>query len=339
MIRRIAPVLLTLSLAALASAPRLHAQASQNASSSSAMPRDARIETVSYDLRALSRIANLAKDLSDSRQVMLAILDADIESLRMPREDGTYRWASLQREEASRVSDQKDIERVSTEKELREVTVTAPKAYRLVVSVPSKRNLISANNRVYIRNAVVDSTGFDGKTTHHEIPVNAWVNPGDSNGIALSEIGKSVKAMVELGVESGNKKAVAEVALLQAKLVDDPTSPYFPAAKRLLQIRETAAAKDIDRGRLKNGVDEALLALPGELDRRATEMAAAEEQRKQTAARGSIGPGDATPDVIDTVAEALRLLGGTLDDQAQGRARLTELINKLRPPANPAPQP
>jgi hypothetical protein len=339
MIRRIAPVLLTLSLAAPGSAPQLYGQTSQAMPSSSSMPQDARIETVSYDLRALNRIANLAKDLGDSRQVMLAILDADIESLRMPREDGTYRWASLQREEASRVSDQKDIERVSTEKELREVAVTAPKAYRLVVSVPSKRNLISANNRVYIRNVEVDSTGFDGKTSHHEIPVNAWVNPGDSNGIALPEIGRSVKAMAELGVESGNKKAVAEVALLQAKLVDDPTSPYFPAVKRLLQIREVVAAKDIDRGRLKNAVDEALLALPGELDKRAGEMTAAEEQRKQMAAKGAIGPGDATPDVTDTVAEALRLLGGTLEDQAQGRAKLTELINKLRPPTNPAPQP
>jgi hypothetical protein len=339
MIRRIAPVLLTLSLAAPGLAPQLYAQTSQATASSSSIPLDARIETVSYDLRALSRIANLAKDLGDSRQVMLAILDADIESLRMPREDGTYRWASLQREEASHVSDQKDIERVSTEKELREVTVTAPKAYRLVVSVPSKRNLISANNRVYIRNVEVDSTGFDGKTTHHEIPVNAWVNPGDSNGIALPEIGKSVKAMAELGVESGNKKAVAEVSLLQAKLVDDPTSPYFPAVKRLLQIRESAASRDIDRGRLKNAVDEALLALPGELDKRSAEIAATEEQRKQMTARGAIAPGDATPDVVDSVVEASSLLGGTLEDQAQGRAKLTELINKLRPPTNPAPQP
>jgi len=330
MTRRIAPVLLIVTLAALGLARQAAAQA---------LPRDARIETVSYDLRALSRIANLGKDLSDSRQVMLAILDADIESLRMAREDGTYRWASLQREEASRVKDEKDIERVSTEKELREVTVTAPKAYRVVVTVPTKRNLISANNRVYIRNVLVDSTGFDGKTTHQEIPVNAWVNPGDSNGIALSEIGRTVKATVELGVESGNKKSVAEVALLQAKLVDDPTSPYFPAVKRLLQIREMAAAKEIDRGHLKNAVDEALLALPGELDKRTAEMAAAEEQRKQMVARGAIGPGDATPDVIDAVAEALRLLGGTLEDQAQGRAKLTELVNRLRPPTTPAPQP
>src|SRR5204863_4103969 len=130
------------------------------------------------------------------------------------------------------VKDQKAVERVQSEKELREVTVTATRAYRVEVSVPTKRNLVSANNRVFIRNVIVDSTGFDGKTTHQEIPVNAWVNPGDANGIALAEIGKSVKATAELGVESGNKVAVAQVAVVQAKLIDDPNSPYFPAAKR-----------------------------------------------------------------------------------------------------------
>src|SRR6266516_3568195 len=94
----------------------------------------------------LSLIAPAA-ELNDSRQVMLAIIDNDVETLREKRDDDTYRWASLQREEASRVKDQKAVERVQSEKELREVTVTATHAYRVEVSVPAKRNLVSANNR------------------------------------------------------------------------------------------------------------------------------------------------------------------------------------------------
>lgn len=70
---------------------------------------------------------------------MLAMIDADVEALREQREDDTYRWASLQREEASRVKDEKAIERVQTEKELREVTLSAPNAYRVEVRVPTKR--------------------------------------------------------------------------------------------------------------------------------------------------------------------------------------------------------
>ncbi len=297
-----------------------------------ALPRDAKIDQVDGDFRALSRIAALSKDLNDDRQVMQAMVDNDLELLREKRPDDTYRWASLQREEAGRVKDQKGIDRVQSEKELREVTISAPNAYRVEVSLPTKRNLVSGNNRVWVRNVIVDSTGADGKTTHHEIAVNQWVNPGDSTGVALPEIGKSVKATVELGVETGEKHAVADVALLQAKLVDDPSSPYYPAVKRLLQIRDVLNAKGIDRGLLKSTTDEALLSLPGELDKRNAEMAAALERRKQTQATGTVVQGDASPDVIAALQEVTRLLGGTLQDQTDARTKLQALIDKLQPP-------
>ena len=289
---------------------------------------DEKMDQVAADFRTLSRIAALATNLNDSRQVMLAIVDNDLESLRERRADDTYRWASLQRVEASRVKDQKSIERVQSEKELREVTLTAPNAYRVEVSVPTKQSLVSRNNRVYIRNVIVDSTGFDGKSTHQEIAVNEWVNPGDAHGVPLPEIGKSVKATVELGVESGDKHAVADVALLQAKLTDDPTSPYFPAVQRLLKIREVVVARDLNRGMLKTTTDEALLSLPGELEKRTAEMAASAERRKQSA--GAITAGDASPDVLAALQQISRLLGGTLQEQTEARTKLQAIIDSLQ---------
>src|SRR5215212_2775842 len=233
---------------------------------------DRNIENLRNDLHALSRIVGVAEDLGRSRQVLLAIVDANIETLRGPRGDGTYQWASLQREEGGRVTDEKTIEHVYTETALREVTLTGANGYRVEVIVPKKRGTFAANNRVWVRNVLVDSTGFDGKITHHEIPINQWVNPGDATGGPLPEIGKSVKATVELGVESGSKAAVATVALVQAKLVDDPKSAYYPAVMKLLQIRELAAARDMNRGALKNTIDEAILALLGELEKRTAEQ-------------------------------------------------------------------
>ena len=291
---------------------------------------DARVDQAAADFRTLSRIAALASNLNDARQVMLAIVDNDLDSLRERRPDDSYRWASLQREEASRVKDQKSIERVSTEKELREVTLTAPNAYRLEVSVPTKQSLFSSNNRVYVRNVMIDSTGFDGKITHHDIPVDAWVAPGDSNGVALPEIGKSVKATVELGVESGDKRAVADVALLQAKLVDDPASPYFPVVQRLLKTREVLTQRDLNRGFLKTTVDEALLSLPGEMEKRTAQQAALAERRKTLT--GVVGAGDASPDVLAALQEVARLLGGNLQDQTDARTKLQALIDSLQPP-------
>ncbi|HWW61112.1 MAG TPA: hypothetical protein VN181_07085 [Thermoanaerobaculia bacterium] len=281
------------------------------------------------DLHALARIGDLSKDLPDSRQVILAITDENIETLRERRADGTYRWASLQRVEASRVSEERAIEKVSTETELRNVTVSAPNAYRVEVRAPAKRSLVSANNRVYVRSVIVDSTSFDGKTSHQEIAVNAWVNPGDTNGVALTEIGKSVKATAELGVESGDKRAVAEVSLVQAKLVDDPASPNFPAVRRLLQIRDIAAAKEIQRGALKSTIDEALLSLPGELEKRAAEQARALEERKSE--NGAITAADASPDVTKALGEIARMMNGTLQEQSDARVRLQQLIESLSP--------
>lgn len=325
------PVLLLLGFTALAQEP------------AAPVERDKNIEMVAADLHAVGRVAALASDLGDTRQVLLAIVDSDVEALRMPRGDGTYQWASLQREEGGRIKDEKTIEHVHTEDVLRYVTVSGANGYRVVVTVPRKRGTFAANNRVWVRNVLVDSTGFDGTTSHHEIPVNAWVNPGDANGVALPEIGKSVKATVELGVESGSKAAVAEVAMLQAKLVDDPNGPYFPAIHRFHQIREFAAAKEINRGFLKNAIDEALLAVPGELAKRTAEQEAAARLRKQMAetgtTTGSIHLGDATPDVVVSLGDISRMLSGTLEEQTEARARLEALITNLKPPSVAAQPP
>ncbi|MBV8517822.1 MAG: hypothetical protein JO197_10525 [Acidobacteria bacterium] len=324
----VASALSLCSLAAIAQQP-------QNPSGVPALPSDANMDLVASDLRTVARVAGVAEDLGRVRQVLLDILDSDIKTLRGPREDGTYQWASLQREEGGRVSDEKSVEYVFSEKVLREVTLTGANAYRVEVSVPKKRGTFQANNSVFVRNVIVDSTLFDGRTVHHEIPINVWVEPGDATGGPLPEIGKSVKALVELGVEKGDKQAVAKVSLVQAKLADDPNSPYYPAVTRLVAIRDLAAAKEINRGQLKNAADEALVALPGELEKRNAQLAAADEQRKQMAAngtmRGSIALGDATPDVVNELTEIQRLMNGTVAEQAEGRDRLTKLIAGLTP--------
>ena len=301
---------------------------------------DKNITMIANDLHALGRVTSVAKDLGDSRQILLAIVDNDVETLRSPRGDGTYQWASLQREEGGRVRDEKTIEHVHTEKELRYVTVTGSNGYRVEVTVPRKRGTFAANNRVWVRNVIADLTAFDGRTSHHEIPVNAWVNPGDATGVALPDIAKSAKITAELGVESGSKAAVAEVSLVQAKLVDDPASPYAPAVKKLLQVRDLAAERDMNRGAIKNTIDEALLTLPGELEKRTAEQEEAARVRRQMAesgtTTGSIHLGDATPDVVRELSEIGRLLGGTLQEQTDARARLDALVTKLRPATQPS---
>ena len=295
---------------------------------------------LSADLKAISRTAELADDLGDVRQVMLAMIDQQIGWLREPKTDGTYRWASLQREEGGRRTEEKALERVWTESELHEVSISAPSAFRMLISVPSKRGVFASNNRVFVRNVVIDSIDADGKNKRTDLPVHVWVDPGDSHGVAIPEIERSVKATANLGVESGGSRAVAEVILLEPTLADDPLNPYFPAVRRLVDMRTIVTRGDIRRGELKTAADEALLDLPGELEKRVASQQEAMERRLTIAMGGellgTIEIGDASPDVVAKLERILRLLSGPLEEQAGARTELEELIRQLQPAAAPA---
>lgn len=302
-----------------------------------------RIQSLRDDLVTIARVSELAENLGENRQVLTAILDHQIETLREPRGDGTYRWASLEREEGGRKTEEKHLERVHSEETLDQVSVSASNAYRLAVALPQKRGLLSANSRVFVRNAVIDWTAFDGTSHKTDLPIDAWIEPGATHDLALPEIGSNVHATVHLGVESGGKRAVAELSLLEAKLVDDPANPYYSAIRRLVDIRTIAGRKDIRRGELEIAVDEALLTLPGELEKRVAEQQAQIAEREAAvlagAPRGSIEVGDAAPDVIAALREIGRKLAGTLEEQAAARADLEALTTALAPPLTTSVQP
>lgn len=71
------------------------------------------------------------------------------------------------------------------------------------------------------------------------------------------------------------------------------------------------------------------------MERRAAEQARLAEERRQAAltgtTTGTIAVGDATPDVTRELGEIARLLAGTLQEQADARARLDALLARLRP--------
>ena len=52
---------------------------------------------------------------------------------------------------------------------------------------------------------------------------------------------------------------------------------------------------------------------------------------------GNIMVGDATPDVIAELAEIARLSKGTVEEQAEARTRMDDLIGRLRPAAGVQP--
>lgn len=299
----------------------------------------ARLASIAVDFKSIERIADLCENFQACNPVIQKITEQNLEMLREARTDGSYRWASFQRVEARRSENEININRVHSEQDLDVIEVTGKRAYSVVVSVPQKRGIFRANSKVFVRDITAEQTSADGTMTSKEIPVGVWIDPGDSHTVPLDEISSSTKARVRVGVEAGGTKAVASAALLQAGLVDDPLNPYFPAVKRFNAIEAIASEKNPSRGQLKTVAQEAYLEVPGEMEKfiaaRDAKIALMKQLAETGEKVGTIALGDATPDVVHEIAEANKLLSGTVEQQAAGRALLEALVMKLSPPVPP----
>ncbi|MBI2212670.1 MAG: hypothetical protein HYU52_03415 [Acidobacteria bacterium] len=300
-----------------------------------------KMSDVAVDFKAIFRMAEFCDNLEPCAPVIRKVVEQNLDMLREPRSDGSYRWASFQRVEAGRISDEKEILKVSTEATLDTIELAGKHSFSVVVTAPRKRSLISANNKIFVRDVIAEITSGDGKIRTAEIPVGVWVNPGDSHSVPLDEIAASARVKVNIGVESGTKKAVASVALLQAGLVDDPLNPHHPAVKRLNVLNSIVKEKPVNRGQLKATAEEAVLELPGEMEKlmklREIEVKRMRELAEGGEATGVVAIGDATPDVVHELGKAAKLLSGTLTEQEEGRKMLDSLIQQLSPPPPPAP--
>ncbi|MFA6955464.1 MAG: hypothetical protein WC538_06285 [Thermoanaerobaculia bacterium] len=299
-----------------------------------------KLSDIAVDFKAIARMAEFCDDLAPCAPVIRKVVEQNLDTLREPRTDGTYRWASFARIEANHTSLEKEILKVSTESTLDTIELTAKHVFRVVVSAPKKRNIVSSNNKIFVKGVVAEMTGGDGKVRTSEIPVGVWIAPGDSHSVPLDEIAASARVKVSIGVESGTKKAVASVALLEASLVDDAQNPYYPAVKRLNVINTIVKEKTVSRGQLKAVTEEAVLELPGEMQRMMELRDVNIKRMKQAAEAGQltgmVAVGDATPDVVHDLASAAKLLSGTVAEQEEGRKALESLIQKLSPPPPPA---
>ena len=324
-------------------APFTMAQETPSVSSESPVLDQAKLAGIAVDFKAIERIADLCEHFEACNPVIQKITEQNLEMLREARKDGSYRWASFQRVEARRSEKEIDINRVHSEQDLDVAEVTGKRAYSVVVSVPKKRGVFLANSKVFVRDITAEQTSADGTTTSKEIPVGVWVNPGDSHTVPLDEISSSTRAKIRVGVSAGGTKAVASAALLQAGLVDDPLNPYHPAVKRFNAIAAIANEKNPSRGQLKTVAQEAYLEVPGEMEKftaaRDAKIALMKKLAETGEKAGTIALGDATPDVVHEIAEANKLLSGTVEQQAAGRALLEALVMKLSPPVPPVATP
>ena len=196
------------------------------------------VSRVADDARVVDRVAEAShKDLPTD--LLRRIVNEDIELLRGKRSDGSYQHAGYERMEASRSSESfsVDSEKKETVMEIRGAFV-----YRLLINVPSRRMLITHNRRIYVDRVEIEIVPQSGNTRKTQTAkIGAWIEPGSSQTVDFDEIARQATVRVfSHGDEAGYGNV--SLTLTEARIFDDPTSPYADAV-----LSEKAILRGIEK--------------------------------------------------------------------------------------------
>jgi hypothetical protein len=279
------------------------------------------VEQVVNDAMVIDRVAEVSKrDLPTD--LLKRIIDEDIELLRGRRPDGSYEYATYERFEAGRIT--KDFSVQAREDKMETNEVRGANVYRVIVEVPSRRMLVRRNRPVWVERIDVEFIAQGGAQVQNQsFEVKAWLQPGEVRPVDLPAIARQATARVIATGDKDGGYGNLEIALVQARIVDLPSSPYAEAV---------ASAKALQRA-LNNGE------LP-------SVRASAQRMRDALGASGTIAVIGARPAPVETASEMpdtatqleLRtelqliedLLTGNESERREGMDKLHQMVRRMR---------
>jgi hypothetical protein len=206
--------------------------------------RDVDVAQVYEDVRVIRRVASVSgQDLP--RGILHQLIDESVERLRGKADERNYAYATWTRLESSRVSASRTVKKekdgVSTIVEL-----TAPSAYRLEITVPSRRYVAARNRPLQLDSVITEYTNAAGRRTIEQFALARPISPGESTSVDLPEIGWNVTARLKARAEEeAGGHGTVELALIAPTLVDEPASPYAAPTANLLAMKAAVRSTDI----------------------------------------------------------------------------------------------
>jgi len=276
---------------------------------------DIPIARIVDDAKAIERIAAASKH-DMPHDIMKRILNDDIESLRGHRSDGTYEYAGFERFDSGRTSQSFSVQPKDQTLEIRGSFV-----YKLQIEAPSRRMLLMTRNRhIYLDRVEVDYLPVTGAQTTQKMKLDAWLEPGQSKTVDFEAIAR--QATVRLFAHADEKEGYGNVnlTLVQARVFDNPDSPYADAvasAKAILRALDHDDVPSIRAmaTRMANDLQPSVASTVSVTAPRTAESGNAVQQQE-----------------MYTELQAIEdLLTGTDAEKRQGIDRLHQLIRKLRP--------
>ena len=274
------------------------------------------VARVSEDAKVVDRVAEVNKrDLP--RDLLRRIVNEDIDLLRGKRSDGTYQYAAYEKMEASRVTDSFSVD---PEKKETVLEVRGPFVYRLTLSAPSRRMLVTRNRRVWVDRVEIEYVPEKDPAKKSQIVnVGAWIEPGTSKNIDLDDIARQATVRVHAHAdESGYGNLV--LTLIQARVFDDPHSPYADAV-----ASEKAILRAIDHDDVAS-----MRAMAQRIAGTLQPSAVASVPVKPAPASVDVVAPRADPDLLAELQAIEDLLTGNETERRQGLDRLHQLVRRLR---------
>ena len=288
------------------------------------------VARVAEDARVIDRVAQASKrDLP--RDLLKRIVNEDIDLLRGKRADQTYQYASFDRQEADRVSNSYSIEASSDNEKLTRVEFRGEFVYRLILTLPTRRMLVTKNKKVWVDHVDIEYIPIGAAASKlQSVRVEEWLEPGQSRSFELPEVARQATIRVFARSDKQAGYGNIDLTLLVAKIFDNADSPYADAV---------ATAKAILRA-LDNGEIPSIRSMATRLY---------EDLRPKIAVASvtpipSPGPASSTVEVPAPRIEAAPsieiylelqsiedLLTGTDGEKRQGLDKLHQLVRRLRP--------
>ena len=282
-----------------------------------AVAADIPIARVIDDAKAVERVAAASKH-DMPHDLLKRILNDDIEALRGRHTDGTYEYAGFERFDSGRITQAVSVQPKDQTLEIRGAFV-----YKLQIEAPSRRMLLlTKNRRVYLDRVEIDYLPVTGAQTTQKMKLDTWLEAGQSKTVDFDAIAR--QATVRLFAHADEKEGYGNVVLtlVQARVFDNPDSPYADAV---------ASAKAILRALDHDDVS----SMRAMATRMVNDLQPSVTVTASVPARTTTSDASATQktdlEMYNELQAIEDLLTGTDAEKRQGIDRLHQLVRKLRP--------
>lgn len=281
-------------------------------------------ERVANDAIVLDRVAEASKrDLPTD--LLKRIINEDIELLRGRRPDGSYEYAAYERFEAGRINSSHSIQ-PRTDK-MQTIEVRGAYVYRVIVDAPSRRMIVRRNKPVWVERIDVDYVA-DGSTVsqHWSFEIKAWLQPGEIRPIDLPAIARQATMKVIATTDEKQGYGNLDIALVQARIVDEPDSPFAAAVTAAKAVQRALDNGDVNSIRVTS--QRMREALGAGTDSGSTIAVVA--PRPSTTVRVPVQDAASRLEMQTELQMIEDLLTGTEAERREGLDRLHQLIRRMR---------